>query len=426
MIKTWKSLLTHLKIDEQALTSNDVDVLEQWCTTQVSTEYKDVGLYTERYQGLKKYLTKYFDLVSRMSLDKKVDANGFSTIHYASLEGYDCYVSRILEESKETHALVNRQSPNRITPLHLAALNGHHKSGLILLKHGADVSISSRLGHTPLHYALTVPSFSSDRVKTKKISMYHLLKERMPQLVNQADKSGNTVVHLMAQNDFVDLIIVLKEENPQLLLLRNRFHESALHTALLSGQIAAATLLASVPGLLTLPDRNGEIPLHYASTLGNVGVLKACTVPDSDIDFRDHYGRTAVHFAALSGKLDAVKALVDLKASLILKDHLGRSVLHPACISQNPEVISWLVHHVDIKINDQDKQERTALYQLIVDKQEINSETEELILLFLEKGADLLIPDASGVTARDLLERMKMKSPKIQELLDSSSTLSLS
>jgi hypothetical protein len=56
-------------------------------------------------------------------------------------------------ESKLTPAQVNARAKEGVTALHFAAENGSVKACALLMEAGADISIRSSSGHTPLKYA---------------------------------------------------------------------------------------------------------------------------------------------------------------------------------------------------------------------------------------------------------------------------------
>ena len=63
-----------------------------------------------------------------------------------------------IEEVKQHLAAgtdVNAKDTNFMTPLHIAANNGHKEVAELLIAEGADVNAKGVIGITPLHYALT-------------------------------------------------------------------------------------------------------------------------------------------------------------------------------------------------------------------------------------------------------------------------------
>ena len=76
---------------------------------------------------------------------------GYTPLHVAVDAGHDVVVDYLLSRTKGAH--VNCTSISGYTPLHLAASSGHVGCVRVLLKHGADISITNEYGARPKQVA---------------------------------------------------------------------------------------------------------------------------------------------------------------------------------------------------------------------------------------------------------------------------------
>lgn len=84
-------------------------------------------------------------------LDKGVEVNrpGWTALHYASAIGHNAIVKRLLDHA----AYIDAESPNRTTPLMMAARGGHILTVKLLLDEGADATLKNNLGMTAIEFA---------------------------------------------------------------------------------------------------------------------------------------------------------------------------------------------------------------------------------------------------------------------------------
>ena len=84
-----------------------------------------------------------------MSMPRNND--GVTPLHLAALNGHKDVAELLLANKAEVNAKDNHGE----TPLHLAAVNGHKDVAELLLANKADVNAKVNDGSTPLHYAVT-------------------------------------------------------------------------------------------------------------------------------------------------------------------------------------------------------------------------------------------------------------------------------
>ncbi|XP_051021869.1 transient receptor potential cation channel subfamily A member 1 isoform X2 [Acomys russatus] len=146
------------------------------------------------------------------SKDKK------SPLHFAASYGRINTCQRLLQDISDTR-LLNEGDLHGMTPLHLAAKNGHDKVVQLLLKKGA-LFLSDHNGWTALHHASL-----GGYTQTMKVILDTNLK-----CTDRLDEEGNTALHFAAREGHAKAVALLLRYNADILL--NKQHASFLHIAL--------------------------------------------------------------------------------------------------------------------------------------------------------------------------------------------------
>ena len=90
------------------------------------------------------------DLVRKLiARDADVNKPGWAPLHYAATGGHLEVMLILLEE----HAFIDAQSPNKSTPLMMAAMYGSPAAVRLLLEAGADPMVRNELGLTAVEFA---------------------------------------------------------------------------------------------------------------------------------------------------------------------------------------------------------------------------------------------------------------------------------
>ena len=82
--------------------------------------------------------------------DADVNKTGWAPLHYAASRGQSPMIDLLLEH----HAYIDAESPNRTTPLMMAAGYGSVQATRILLRAGADATLKNAEGLTALDFAM--------------------------------------------------------------------------------------------------------------------------------------------------------------------------------------------------------------------------------------------------------------------------------
>lgn len=93
-------------------------------------------------------------LNSNPNLVNEKDKHGLTPLHLAAWEGHKDVAELLISKG----ANVNAKCKDGSTPLHFAAMFGHKDIAALLISKGADVNIEDTFGYTPLHLAIEADS----------------------------------------------------------------------------------------------------------------------------------------------------------------------------------------------------------------------------------------------------------------------------
>ncbi|XP_074141587.1 transient receptor potential cation channel subfamily A member 1 [Sminthopsis crassicaudata] len=141
-----------------------------------------------------------------------------SPLHFAANFGRINTCQRLVHEMTDTR-LLNEGDHNGMTPLHLAAKNGHDKVVKFLLKKGA-LFLSDHNGWTALHHASM-----GGYTQTMKIILDTNMK-----CTDHIDEEGNTALHYAAREGHSKAVALLLDYDAEILM--NKQSASFLHEAI--------------------------------------------------------------------------------------------------------------------------------------------------------------------------------------------------
>ena len=141
-----------------------------------------------------------------------------------------------------TDEIINAQDGTGQSALLLASHNGNMDSVEFILKHGADVYLSSRDGNTPLIQA------SADG----HISVVKKLIERGARL-DASQKDGTNAAYRAAQNGHLDVLKLLIQIHPNFIDIKGHKGQTPFIAAAKNGHPDVAEYLLSVQWNITFP-----------------------------------------------------------------------------------------------------------------------------------------------------------------------------
>jgi ankyrin repeat protein len=106
-----------------------------------------------------------------IALDADVNKTGWAPLHYAASAGHVDVIKLLLKHS----AYIDAESPNKTTPLMMAAMYGNPQSVELLLEEGADASLKNDKGMTALDFADV-----ANKQAAAKLLVRHMISQPIP------------------------------------------------------------------------------------------------------------------------------------------------------------------------------------------------------------------------------------------------------
>lgn len=165
-----------------AVEGDNIECVRWLCTNGADTKYRECvcSIY-------------YNDLISTSCFTNYCSVSCFVPLHFARS-------SACVEILLENGAEINAQDCMSKTPLSMATLHGRLDVMETLCNHGADVSLGSSWGATPLVYAQYAAS-KKDRIASTEILCRHGAD------VNFQDRNGRTAMHVAKDVDSVHILL---------------------------------------------------------------------------------------------------------------------------------------------------------------------------------------------------------------------------
>lgn len=265
----------------------------------------------------------------------QVDDLGNTLLHYAIMYGRNeiCYYLI------NSHIFLNQQNHLGMTPLNLAI----HKNMVAvcnsLLKNNCDVTLRNDKGETPFYYAFLYgrseiiqlfidyrkADFSQKNERGENIlfaavrngNLYLLDKYYSEDLINMTDDYNNTIMHLAASYDNVDIVKYLISKKVQVNALNNQ-RETPLFAAINNNNYHIVKCLLQNGALTTFRNKNG---------------INLIDLLEDTFSSLMHYDYTTkektnypLHYAVICNDLNLFKENIN-KYNLNSKDYFNNSVL---------------------------------------------------------------------------------------------------
>ncbi|KAH9672078.1 ANK REP REGION domain-containing protein [Citrus sinensis] len=186
------------------------------------------------------------------------------------------------------------------------------------------------------------------------------------EMLSKMNQSGETALYVAAEYGYVDMVReMIRYHDTSLAGIKARNGYDAFHIAAKQGCLEVLKILMeALPELLMTFDSSNTTALHTASSQGHVEVVKFLLEKGSTLaTIARSNGKTALHSAARNGHLEIVKALLSKEPGIVLRnDKKGQTALHMAVKGQSIELVDELVKVDPVIINMVDAKGNSALH----------------------------------------------------------------
>ncbi|GMH10121.1 hypothetical protein Nepgr_011962 [Nepenthes gracilis] len=236
---------------------------------------------------------------------------GDPILNLAVREGNLKEVLRIVASSEdvELKGLLSMQNQSGETALFVAAECGYVDVVKELIKHYdmGSAAIKAKNGYDAFHVA----------AKQGNLDILKILTEALPELLMTTDLSNTTALHTAASQGHTEVVNFLLERNSNLATIARNNGKTSLHSAARNGHLEVVeALMSKEPGIALRIDKKGQTALHMAVKGQSIELVDMMIKPDpSLINVVDSKGNTALHIAARKGRAQIVMKLLDFEAT---------------------------------------------------------------------------------------------------------------
>ena len=272
------------------------------------------------------------------------NADNLTPLHLAAINGHIAISRLLLEKGVEVDAGDKENS----TALHNAAARGHEEIVSLLVNQGAGINRKDDNGMTPLHFACSYGRETCARILLEKGADGNAreINGRTPLFFTARRGSLSICKLLTAKGARADvynkfdrgpLLYAVWGGHPE--IMRFLIGEGAdldkkdstglapLHYACLERSSRSARILIESGADMSAPNREGHTPLHSAAYNGIGNTVALLVAAGADVSAVDRHKDTPLHGAAWHGDLQAVDALLEKNADINARNSQGRTPL---------------------------------------------------------------------------------------------------
>lgn len=221
---------------------------------------------------------------------------------------------------------------------------------------GTYASSSAELAHSHTTSQSWTPS-DEELIYTTCAEMLHTAsdKDEMESILLYACQHGAVQIVDQLLRLGVDVHCHVKQAKHYLL------GPTAIHIAVMHGQLEAATTLLRHGALANEEGHDGRRPLHHAASNGDFNITALLLEHGARPDFAANNGMEPLHVACQSGSLKVARLLLDAGASLEAADDMGCRPLHCLALHRKDPYFATFLVNLGCDLGSRNKQSLSPL-----------------------------------------------------------------
>lgn len=202
--------------------------------------------------------------------------------------------------------LVNAQTIEGVTPLHIAAAHNNLEMAKHLVEAGANPSLQAAQQTTPIHTAAGKGSVATLKYLLDRRKL--AAEDAWPAPLTAGPES--TAIHAAAQEGQIEVLKILIDAgaNPSTTLESG---DTPLHLAASGGHAEACAYLLAHGANINAANADGIQPLHACSAQDNVEALKVLIQAKAKVTVATEAGWSPIHIASSNGAINVLRHILD-------------------------------------------------------------------------------------------------------------------
>lgn len=333
-------------------------------------------------------------LVRGVDLLARKNNRGLTPLHLAAAEGHERIVEKLVKAYDAQGLNANESDQDGWMPLHCAAASGHVRVVKLLVQ-TTDLQARNTYGRTPLHFA----TFKGDAETVEELAKVYIARGLD---INESDQEGVTPLHLAAAGGRVRAVKILLRNGARANLATNKgltpwqvaYHYYKYELEPISWYEVIKELFAQGEDA-NMADNDESKPLHCVARDGHVELVEILLNAESEAGVRKKIsgenGAELLGTLVEAGHHEIIRLLLARGVDANVLCDANMTLLHTAAMLGLVDVANVLL---DAGANEKAANTfgMTPLHMAAI------KDCHEIVTLLLNRGADVVVADNDGLT----------------------------